>query len=105
MLMRLATEFTFTPIARFVAHIFVCFTTVCPKYWTPIHRINGHYGSSFDLHDTRALTKLNFIFTDPNKIELTKEVAFVFVTIFAQARNQLGTPGGAKTFLRGAHIY
>jgi len=33
--------------------------------------------------------------------------SFAYVTIVAnnQARNQLGTPGGAKSFLRGAQIF
>jgi len=31
--------------------------------------------------------------------------AFTFCFCYQQARNQLGTPGGAKSFLRGAYIF
>ena len=45
------------------------------------------------------------VFTEPNATNRHQALAHSQENILNQARNQLGTPGWAKRFLRGAQIF
>jgi len=78
------------------------------QYWLQRMALNGRKCKS--LTSPQAVVQVTIFWSNVLALRVTcvetyKRLAFIYWQAYTQARNQLATPGGAKSFLRGDKFF